>query len=77
LIYLFWLEWNERPFDRQGGHNMEETYLWKSMCWFPTIILSPVQFIITDFQPESYPFGNDGPFFLISGRCELRHATFW
>ena len=41
LLYLFLVELNERPFDRLGGHNMGKTYLRKSMCWFPTIILSP------------------------------------
>jgi hypothetical protein len=76
LLYLFWVEWNERPFDRHGGYSMGKKYLWKSMCWFPTIILSHLQFLITDFQPESYPFRSDGPFCLISGRCELRHTTF-
>jgi len=77
LLYLFWLEWNERPFDRQGGHNTGKTYLWKSMCWFPTVILSPLQFLITGFQSESYPFQNDVPFCLISGRCDLRYVAFW
>jgi hypothetical protein len=70
------VEWNERSFDDEGGHNSGKTHLWKSVCGFPAIILSPLQFLVTDFQPESYRFRNDGPFCLSSGRCELRHATF-
>jgi len=38
------------------------------------VVSSPI--LITDIQPESYPFRNDWPFCLISGRCVLRHLTF-